>query len=183
MYQVRPAVELDGRAVLGVLDLEFLVQFGAGTAADDPETAPGGGDFGIGARDPADEIGCPSVNGASLGITAMVQVDRSNAGIRKCKPEPVGASAGHGLHGIGEAVPGPRIIRVRQPRGVIDTIGRLGPSAVLLVEDPLPHNPMRLFDQRQQHGWKVGDIAYKGFRHCSLPPGKNRHAVEGDVPD
>ena len=48
----RPAVELDGRAVLGVLDLEFLVQLGAGATADDPETTPGGGDFGIGAREP-----------------------------------------------------------------------------------------------------------------------------------
>ena len=136
----RPAVELDGRAVLGVLDLEFPVQLGAGAAADDPETTPGGGDFGIGTRDPADEIGRPSVNGASLGITAMVEVDRSNAGIRKRKPDAVGVSAGHGLHGTGEAVPGLWIIRARQPRGIVGTVGRLGPLAVLARPSATPPN-------------------------------------------
>jgi hypothetical protein len=120
------------------------VQLGAGATADNPETAPGGSDFGIGTRDPAYEISRPFVYGAILGITAVVAVDRGNAGIRKRKPDAVGVSAGHGLHGAGKAVPSLWIIRARQPRGIVGTARRFGPLAVLA--DPAPSHPTRLFD-------------------------------------
>src|SRR5262245_44116782 len=77
----RPAVELEGCAVLRGPDLASPVQLGASATANDPETTPGGCDFGVGPRDPADEISCPSVDGTGLGITAVVEIDCSNAGI------------------------------------------------------------------------------------------------------
>ena len=164
------AVELDGRTVLCALDLKPPVQLGAGTPSDDPESTPGGRHFGIGPGDAADEISGPFINGAGSGITTTIQIDRSDVGIGQHKSDAVGVSGGQGFHGTGEAAPSLWIVRARQLRGIIGAVRHLGPLAVL--GDPAPHHPAKLLDQRPQPGWKVRNIAYEGFRHCSLVPKK-----------